>query len=391
MTTNEIRINKLFELIKSSNKDWDAVFIFDKVNQYYLTGTMQDGVFVLYKTGKYAYFIRKSYDRALAESDIKSIHKMFRYSDIIDVFGDDIHNIFIETNAVTVNILERIKKYFSLNDILSVEPYMSELRMVKNDDELEIMRKSGKLHNKLLREIVPSVLREGMNEADLTAILYKEMISLGYHGVSRFTMFQNETVVGQLGFGENSIYPTLFDGPGGMKGMSSAVPIIGDRERFLKNGDLVFIDIGFGCDGYHTDKTQVYSFGCEPDSKLIEYHRECIRIQNLTASLLKAGNIPSEIYCNVIKTISPEYMENFMGVGDECVKFLGHGVGLYLDEYPVIAKGFNEPLKSGTVIALEPKKSILGVGIVGVEETYIVTDNGGECITGGNCDIITVY
>lgn len=384
------RLNKLFEILNNQSKKWDAVFIFDKVNQYYFTGTMQDGVLVLTKKGDHAYFVRKSYDRAVIESDIKPIYRMSKYSDIIDILGNDIHNVYIETNSVTLNMMLRLQKYFKFDNIYPAEPIISKIKAVKSPDELEIIRKSGMLHEKLFNEIIPSVLREGMNEAELTAILFKEMIQLGFHGVSRFSMFQNETVVGQIGFGDNSIYPTYFDGPGGMKGMSSAVPIIGDRNRALKKGDLVFIDIGFGCDGYHTDKTQIYSFVKKPDSKLSEYHNECIRIQNLTASMLKAGNIPSEIYNIVLNTITPEFQNNFMGIGNECVKFLGHGVGLQIDEYPVIANGFNEPLEAGMVIAIEPKKSIPGVGIVGVEDTYIVTDNGGECITGGGCDIIVV-
>lgn len=79
-----------------------------------------------------------------------------------------------------------------------------------------------------------------------------------------------------------------------------------------------------------------------------------------------------------------------MGVGNESVKFLGHGVGLHVDEYPVIAKGFNEPLEENMVIALEPKRSIPGVGIVGVEDTYLVTPQGGKCLTGGEKEIILV-
>jgi Xaa-Pro aminopeptidase len=71
-------------------------------------------------------------------------------------------------------------------------------------------------------------------------------------------------------------------------------------------------------------------------------------------------------------------------------KFLGHGVGLFVDEVPVIANGFDKPLEKNTVIALEPKKGIEGVGVVGVEDTYVVEEQGGRCITGGGRDIIVV-
>jgi Xaa-Pro aminopeptidase len=113
-------------------------------------------------------------------------------------------------------------------------------------------------------------------------------------------------------------------------------------------------------------------------------------VQKRLASLLKPGAIPSEIYNTVIAELDDDFLKNFMGYGNRRTKFLGHGVGLYVDEFPVIASGFNEPLAENMVIALEPKKGIANVGMVGVEDTYIVTSGGGRCVTGGGCDIITI-
>ena len=203
-------------------------------------------------------------------------------------------------------------------------------------------------------------------------------------------MFQTEVVTGQIGFGENSLYPTNFDGPGGMKGMHPAAPIIGDRQRFLKKGDLVFVDIGYGINGYHTDRTQVYMFGKKPSDEIIGIHRECISIQKKLSEMLKPGNIPSEIYNTIMGQLKPDFLQNFMGFGNRIAKFLGHGVGLHIDEFPVIAKGFDEPLAENMTIALEPKKGVASVGVLGVEDTYIVTKDGGKCLTGGEKDIIVV-
>jgi len=66
-------------------------------------------------------------------------------------------------------------------------------------------------------------------------------------------------------------------------------------------------------------------------------------------------------------------------------------LGLQVDEMPVIAEGFNEPLKEGMVLALEPKKGIENVGMVGIENTFIVTGQGGKCITGDNPGLIPLY
>ena len=216
------------------------------------------------------------------------------------------------------------------------------------------------------------------------------MLKLGYHGVSRFFKYQTEIIAGQIGFGENSLYPTNFDGPGGMKGMCPAVPIVGSRDRLLKKGDLVFIDIGFGMYGYHSDRTQVYMFGATPSDEVVKAQRKCIEVEKRIAELLRPGNIPAEIYSKIIEALDSDFLNNFMGFGKRSVKFLGHGVGLHIDEPPVIANGFNSPLQENMVIAVEPKKGIAGVGMVGVEDTYIVTPGGGRCITGGEKDIMVI-
>jgi Xaa-Pro aminopeptidase len=90
-------------------------------------------------------------------------------------------------------------------------------------------------------------------------------------------------------------------------------------------------------------------------------------------------------------SIPADDSEHFMGVSPgNRVKFLGHGVGLNIDDFPVIAKGFDEPLEENMVLALEPKYALWGLGMAGVEDTYRVTARGGECLTGGGRDIILV-
>jgi len=370
--------------------DWDTAFIFSNINQYYLTGTMQDGMLIIKKDRKASYFVRRSYERAMNESPLNCLYNMGSYRDAVQVVGADCGNTYIETEVVTLGIMERLKKYFNVEKIKSLDSVILSVRAVKTPYELNWTEKSGKQHHDLLQNIVPSMLREGMSELDFCAELFEKALKLGHHGVSRFSMFQTETIIGQIGFGESSIYPTCFNGPGGAYGMSAAVPIIGSRVRKLKKGDLVFVDVGYGNNGYHTDKTQVYMFGAQPSNEMIKTHRACIEIENRLAELLKPGAIPAEIYNLVMSELDDAFMQNFMGFGNRQVKFLGHGVGLHIDELPVIANGFNTSLIENMVIALEPKKGLANVGMVGVEDTYIVTPDGGRCITGGGSDIIVV-
>jgi len=371
------RIQSLYNALNAQSPEWEAAFIVDKINQYYFTATMQDGVFILKQDGDYAYCVRNSYERAKDESPLDNIFQMGSYKSAAEVVGIKSGNVFIEAEKMPYAMLERLKKYFSITDVLPIDRHILSIRGVKSPYELSQMEESGRQHKILFESIVPTLLQEGMNEVELTALLYNEMVRLGYHGVSRFSMFQTECVIGQLGFGTNSLYPTNFDGPGGMKGMCSAVPIIGDRNRTLKKGDLVFIDVGYGYNGYHTDRTQVYSYGAAPSDEVAAAHSECMRVQKELAAALKPGAIPSDLYNNAAFT-------------NRNVRFLGHGVGLYIDEFPVITDRFVAPLKENMTIAIEPKIGIDGVGVVGVEDTYVVTKEGGCCLTGGEKSIIVV-
>ncbi len=387
------RIENLHKTVINQNSDWDFIFIIDKINQYYFTGTMQNGVLVIKNNGDFLYFVRRSYERACHECPFPDhIYPMISYKDILNKTHKNTRNIYLETDIVPCSMIARMNKYFDVShtDILPIDRIIQKIRAIKSPYELSCMEESGRQHKILFNDIIPSLLSEGINEAELNAKIYEKMILLGYHGVARFSSFQTEMIIGQLGFGDNSAYPTNFDGPGGMLGMSPAVPIIGDRNRVLKKGDLVFVDIGYGYNGYHSDRTQVYMFGAHPPEEAALSHKKCMQIQKETASQLKPGNIPSEIYRLATAGLDDDFLNGFMGMGNSSVKFLGHGIGLQIDEYPVIANGFNEPLVKNMTLAVEPKRGIPGIGTVGVEDTYIVTEEGGKCITGGERDIMVI-
>jgi len=386
----EERFNRFYEALDKAHPHWDTAVILSRVNQYYFTGTMQDGMLLLKRDGSISYYVRRSYERALDESPLPHIYPMKSYRNAAEREGKDLGNVLLEKETVTLAVMERLKKHFSFKNIGSLDSLVLSLRAVKSPYELRLIREAGKQHHEFMTEVIPSLLREGMSEADLTAEIYEKMVKYGHQGICRFAMFQTEMAVGQIGFGESSLYPTSFDGPGGAYGMYPAVPLVGNRERKLKKGDLVFVDIAYGIKGYHSDKTQVYSFGAEPSQEAVKIHKKCMDIQRRLADLLKPKAVPSEIYRTVMGELSSRFKENFMGFGKRRVKFLGHGIGLHVDEPPVIAEGFDHPLAENMVIALEPKKGIAGVGMVGVEDTYIVRPEGGECVTGGGRGIIVV-
>jgi Xaa-Pro aminopeptidase len=384
------RMRRFKDRMSNKHPDWEFAVIFGNVNLYYFTGTMQDSMLCIPRDDEPVLWVRKSYERACDESDFPRIEKMGSFRDAAREYKHLPDMVFLETELVPLALYQRFTKHFPIPKVTSLDKEVGMVRSVKSQFELSLLKKSGQIHAHVLEDSVPDMLSEGMSETEFAGKLYARLVDEGHHGIARFGMFNTEMLLGQIGFGENTLYPTYFDGPGGSRGICPAVPLLGDRNRKLKKGDLVFVDVGCGVGGYHTDKTITYMFGSELPKEAIEHHHRCVEIQNSLASLLVPGNIPSEIYRTVMGGLEESFLQNFMGYKDRRVKFLGHGVGLQVDEVPVIAEGFDEPLIENMVFALEPKKGIPHVGMVGIENTFVVTKQGGICITGNNPGLIPV-
>ena len=385
-----MRLKRFRALMDIQNPSWELAAFFSKINLYYFTGTMQEGMLLIPRHDEAVLWVRRSIERAMDESLFPVIKPMNSFRDAAAGSGTMSSAIYVEAEIIPVAFLQRFQKHFPFREALPLDAQIAAVRAVKSDYEIGLMKKSGEKHRIVLEERVPALLKEGMSEVDLAGALYEQMLKEGHHGIVRCGTFDTELSIGIVAFGENSLYPTSFNGPGGIYGMSPAVPLIGSRSRKLQQGDLVFIDIGFGYEGYHTDKTLTYLFGKKPDKELLREHNICLDIQYRLEEQLKPGTIPTLLYENVMNSLPPAFLRNFMGFGSRQVKFLGHGIGLVIDETPVIAKGFDSPMEENMVFAIEPKKGIKNVGMVGIENTFIVTPHGGEVITGFSKGLVRV-
>ena len=377
----DARMHAFRELMSLSVPSWRTCLIVSKVNMYYLTGTMQDGCLFIPRDDDAVLWVRRSYERAVSESALPDIRPMNSYRDMASHHTDHSGILCVETEVIPVAMLERIRKYLPFEAVKPLDGVISRVRAVKSPYELDLLRHSGDMHRRVFEDFLPGQLREGITELEFAATLYLQMIREGHHGTARFAMFDVEVGIGHICFGDNSLLPTSFNGPGGHSGISASAPIWGSQRK-LASRELIFTDIGCGYNGYHTDKSTVYYFGGVAPKKAADYHRQCVYIQDEIASMLVPDAVPSEIYKKIMGSLSSDFLEHFMGYGARRVKFLGHGIGLHIDEYPVIAEGFDEPLQENMVIALEPKRGIPEMGMVGIENTFIVTPKGGECITG---------
>lgn len=386
----EQRLKKFREIMDKKEPEWGLALVAGKVNQYYFTGTMQDGLLFIPRDREAIYYVRRSYERALEESFFPDIRIMSTFRDAASDIGKLPSTVYLEAETIPLAMYGRLAKHFNFTGFKSMDASISRVRSVKSRYELDLIAKAGAIHKRVLENRVPQLLAEGMSEKELTAAVYSVMLEEGHHGASRFNMFDTEMPLGHVAFGESSLYPTYFNGPGGNYGLGPYAPHMGSQKRRLTDGDLVFIDTGCGFKGYHSDKTMTYVFGKPLPEHAEECHRKCLDIQKWASEMLKPGIKPSLIYRSIMERLDDQFLKNFMGYKSRKVKFIGHGIGLQVDEFPVLAEGFDEPLQEGMVMALEPKAGVEGVGMVGIENTFLVSADGGVLITGNHPGLLKV-
>jgi Xaa-Pro aminopeptidase len=370
----------------------DAALILDPLNMYYYTGTMQQGVFVVPTNGEPVFLVRRSYERARRETPLKRVFPLKGFSQLQEILADlglQTNVLGVAETTLSVSVFKTLAKAFPGGTFTDISDLLGMIRAVKSDYEVGLIRKAGALHE-MLFDAIPAMIHEGMTEWELGAEIHKGMMTLGYTGITRLAAPGVEIIIGIVSFGESGNYPTASIGPGGLTGLSPAFPLVGGTKK-LGRGEPIFIDVGFGHEGYFTDKTRVFSLGVPPASAL-DAHNICLDIQEAVRCRLKPGAIPSQIYKDIFnKYIYPRGFEkHFMGFGSNQVPFLGHSIGLAIDEFPVIAGKVHTPLEANMVIAVEPKKGLEGIGLVGVENTFLVTDAGGEKLTAGSDEMTIV-
>ena len=362
--------------------NWELCAVVGGLNMFYLTGTMCDGLLLIRRGEEATLWVRRSFDRAVSESEFEDIRPMRSFRDIANVLTRLPDTLYLDTANATLEWYYLLNKYMSFNHVLSLDSVILNTRAVKSEYELGFMRRAGKATDRLYREALPLLLHDGISEVDLGAELFSLFLKNGFHGVSRFSMRNVDSILGHVAFGESPLFPSAFNGASGVNGICSAVPVLGNRDRLLHRGDLVYIDLGVGIEGYHIDKTLVLSYRLPQQEHVIAAHEHCLELERLAVSMLKPDVIPADIYEHVTAAVNAEFQPCFMGVAGRTVPFIGHGVGLNVDEMPVIAKGFNSPLELNMTVAIEPKIGIDGIGMVGSENTYLVTENGGVSLTG---------
>lgn len=359
----------------------EGALIQSGINLFYLTGTMQNGALYIPAFGAPIFMVRRSLERAQIESPLDNIVPMTSFKSFYDTLAQFSlsrpRQVGIEF-SIPMDAYQRVTKYV-VAEFSDVQSILARVRSVKSEWEIGLLREAGAKQAENFRTI-PQHYRRGMSELELAAEIERSMLLAGHHGTSVIQAWGNRLLIGYVSAGENGYFPHPFDGPGGCQGITPAVPELGSH-RLIQKNEPVLIDLCFGVAGYHVDMTRIFCDGTLPQEAL-DAQKKCEEIQQMIVERLRPGQIPSEIYGDIATILTREgWMEHFMGYGDRAVKFLGHGVGLAVDEYPAIAKGFDEPIVAGMVFAVEPKKVIPGLGVVGVENTWLVGNERTEKLT----------
>lgn len=353
---------------------------------YYLTGTLATGIFWLPLEGAPVLGVRKGLLRARAESaitDLGGLIEPYRsYKDFEPLCGAFPSTIAACMEGFSWSQSELLRSRLSgVTHFMPGDAALSRTRMIKSEWELKKLRLAGKRHGLCMLDLLPERIHPGMTEREISIILLHTYFEHGHCGLMRLSG-SNEVYMGHVGAGESSMYSTGFDGPLGNRGMHPAVPYMGDAGSVWK--DLLTLDANFVLEGYNTDKTVTFWAGTVPDTVKRAFDC-CMEIRDRTAERMRPGVRCDDLWRDALRIAhAAGYAENFMGIGPDRVRFVGHGIGLQVDEYPVMADRFDEHLATGMVLAIEPKIALPGCGMVGVEDTYEITTNAPVSLTGGN-------
>jgi Xaa-Pro aminopeptidase len=377
----EGRISKLQQ--KMQKEELDSVLILQQADKFYFSGTVQDGVIFIPSEGQPVFMVRKSFDRAKEESKLDNIVSFRSYKqipEIVSKYGTSKYSkIGLELDVMPVAIFRKLQSVFSEVDIVDASKYIKDIRMVKSDYELTQMKKAGKILAKAM-EAVPELLKEGMTEIELAAETEIILRKNGHQGIIRMRKWNQECFYGLILSGESGVISNYMDAPLGGQGPCPAAPR-GASHKKIKAGEPIIIDMVSAYNGYVVDCTRTFCIG-KLEPKLMKAFDLSLTIHEAVVTEYRMGINLRNIYETAHNMAQKAGFDDyFMGYGNSKVKFLGHGVGLELDELPVCAKGFDFILKGNITLAIEPKFLFPKIGAVGVENTWSSKEGKPDKIT----------
>ncbi len=378
-TSSEPSLNSRWKRLQAKMLEFkaDACIIASNVNLFYLSGKVFTGYFYLPVEGEPVLFVRKP----LGWSDEKVVYirKPEDIPALLEAKGISIpKHILLEADQLTYNDFIRLQAVFNPEKTSNATTLLRQIRSIKTDWEIEQFRISAKKHAEVYLHI-RGCYSPGMSDVEFQAKIEYVMRTHGSMGFFRAFGSNMDIYMGSVLTGENAETPSPFDFALGGEGTNPALPI-GSNGTLLKPGTSVMVDMAGNYTAYLTDMTRTFSIGKLPE---IAYraHQLSIDIQDAIVEKSKPGTSCAELYLLSLQMAERAGFSNyFMGTKQQA-KFVGHGVGLEVNELPVLTGRSKELLEPGIVLALEPKFVLPSIGAVGIENTFLVTDTGMEKLT----------
>lgn len=355
----------------------DGCLLTMNMNLYYVSGQVFNGYFYLPAEGRPYWFVKR-----LTIPETNQVHVIRKPEQIPDFFRDlnlaMPRKLLLEADELSYNEYIRLQHVFRAEATGNASALIRHIRMIKTPWEIEQMRISARKHEAVYREI-PACYRPGMRDIELQIEIEKRMRVHGSLGYFRAFGSNMDIFVGSLLAGENAGEPSPFDFALGGTGMHASGPL-GANGTLLEEGTTVMADMSGNYTAYQTDMTRVFSIGKLPD-RAYRVHRVALEIQARMERTAKPGVSCAELYRDALAMAGQEGLEDcFMGTHLQA-KFVGHGVGLEINELPVLTTRSKDILQPGMTFAFEPKFVLAGIGAVGIENTFLVTDSGVEKMT----------
>jgi Xaa-Pro aminopeptidase len=370
-----------------SQMDADGCLLAMGVNLYYMTGRVFGGYYYLPVEGEPVFFVKRPND--FSDEQVMFIRKPEEIADCFASQGWPLpRKLLLETDEISYSECIRLQAAFGSPATGNATTLMRQVRMIKTPWEIEQFRFSAQQHARTYSEI-PSCFRPGMTDLELQAAIEYRMRLNGSLGILHAFGPNMNIFMGSILTGSNAETPSPYDFALGGGGQTSLCPI-GANGSVLKEGMAVMVDMVGNYTVYLTDMTRVFAVGKLPEPAC-RAHRVSRVIQEKIMQAARPGVSCAALYGIAMAEVEREALTDcFMGTRQQA-KFVGHGIGLQINEPPVLTPRSKEELQPNMMFALEPKFVIPGVGAVGIENSFLVTETGLEKITLFEEEIIPIY
>ena len=377
MLQPELKLRRDKIRVLMAQQEIDAALITCNVNLIYTYGRVVSGYLYLPLNAPARLFIKRPNN--IEGEHIHSIRKPEQLPDLLKECGLPLPaKLMLEGDELSYTEYTRLAACFLETTVVNGTPLIRKARSVKTNIEIEMFRRSGIAHTKAYEQI-PSVYRPGMTDRQLSIEIERLMRLEGCLGIFRTFGQSMEIFMGSLLAGDNATAPAPYDFALGGEGLDPSIPI-GANGALLQPGQSFMVDMGGNFYGYMGDMSRVFSIGKLPE-KAYAAHQTCLDVQAAVIEKAKPGAVCEDLYNTAIDIVTKAgFADYFMGVGQKA-KFIGHGIGLEINEAPVLAPRMKQELEPGMVFALEPKIVLPGVGPLGIENSWVVTADEVEKLT----------